>query len=405
MDSPSYPRRAIVALSVFVAVAYGTQLYALSVLITVNAAGGEFSISLLSAAFGGAAIVAGVLAPRVGRIADQHSVRGLMATGALLGGAALMLVSVANAEWQVVVVFWVLLGPSTAMTFYEPAYVAIGQWVSTSQRNRAIALLSLVAGFAGPVFIPLTGWMVTSFGWRWAAAALGGTLALVGGGGAFLLLPKGRPRGVRRQQTGSVQWRRFLTDRRLMAFSGAVILSFAVINTVFLHRVAVFEEAGFDVKLVAVLAGFSSLLTFPGRWFAPRIAERIQPIRIFIVSLWILAAVMVLAIIGEPTMVMWAFFVLFGIFFGALLPMRAVIMNDWYAGDDYGLLMGKQWAVAAVAGGAMPWLAGVLRDLFNGYEIPMLVVVVGMSAAALLGSVAHRASDVEAGRAASEHTH
>jgi MFS family permease len=393
MDTPAFPRRAVVSLAGLVAVAYGTQLYALSVMVTGKAAGGEFSISLLSAGFGGAAVVAGLSAPLVGRIADRHSVRGLIGFGALLSGAAFGLLAIATSGWQIIAAFWLLLGPATAMTGYEPAYVAIGQWVFATDRNRAIALVSVVGGLAGPIFIPLTGWMVTTIGWRLASGALGATMVVVGGIGAFLFLPKGGPGAETEFVSRSVPWRRFLDDRRLFAFSAAVLVSFGVLSSVFLHRVAVFEESGFDVRYVAFLAGMSSLFTFPGRWLAPRMAEKVPAISIFVGACAALAGVMLFAVAAKPAWVMWAFFALFGVFFGALLPMRAVIMNEWYAGDDFGLLMGKQWALAALAGGAMPWVGGVLRDAYGDYVVSMSIVVVGMAVAAVLGVVAGRASD------------
>jgi len=100
---------------VFVLVAFGVSLYAMSVLLTEEAAGGEFSISLLSAAFGGSAIVAGLLAPRVGRHADDHSVRGITLLGGLLGGVAMLLFAGAREPWHVLVAFWLFLGPAAAL--------------------------------------------------------------------------------------------------------------------------------------------------------------------------------------------------------------------------------------------------------------------------------------------------
>jgi hypothetical protein len=54
----------------------------MSVLLTEDAAGGDFSITLLSAGFGGSAVIAGMLAPRIGAHADDHSIRGLTLLGA-----------------------------------------------------------------------------------------------------------------------------------------------------------------------------------------------------------------------------------------------------------------------------------------------------------------------------------
>ncbi|MCH8991111.1 MAG: hypothetical protein IIA44_05095, partial [Acidobacteria bacterium] len=66
----------IAALSVLVMVAFGTLFYAYSIFITGEAAGAEYSISLLSLAWTGAVLVGGGFAFMVGRRADRHGVRG-----------------------------------------------------------------------------------------------------------------------------------------------------------------------------------------------------------------------------------------------------------------------------------------------------------------------------------------
>ncbi|MFV1999228.1 MAG: hypothetical protein ACC654_02585, partial [Acidimicrobiia bacterium] len=97
-----------------------------------------------------------------------------------------------------------------------------------------------------------------------------------------------------------------------------------------------------------------------------------------------------LATVGSPEAVMVAFFVTFSIFFGFLLPTRAVIMNGWYSGEDYGAVMGKQWAVAAVVGGVTPWLVGLARDTLGSYTWPLIALTGLVLAAVLFNEVAAR---------------
>src|SRR3954452_22896488 len=91
----------IAALCFVVSVAYGALYYGFAVLITEPAAGGEFSRSLLSGAYGGAVFTGGASAIPVVRLADRRGVRGLMALGAVLAAAGLFLFSMAEADWQV----------------------------------------------------------------------------------------------------------------------------------------------------------------------------------------------------------------------------------------------------------------------------------------------------------------
>jgi len=376
-------------MSLFVMVAFGVTLYAMSVLLTEDAAGGEFSISLLSAGFGGSAVIAGLLAPRIGAHADEHSIRGLTLLGGVMGAAAMFLFAVAQSPWVVLMAFWLLLGPAAGMALYEPAYVAVGHWVSADNRNKAIALLSLIAGLAGPLFVPATGFLLEAYGWRTTAAILGG-LFLVTAIGASAVYPKRKPGEHRDHELDRIRWSRFFRDHRLAYLTLAIILTFAAMNSLIFHRVAVFDEQGFDVAAIALLAGLSGLLTFPGRYLMPRAAEHVKATTLFTVACAGIVASLGFATFGTTTVAMVAFFVLFGIFFGILLPTRAVIMNGWYAGENYGAIMGKQWGAAAVVGGITPWLVGVIHDTLGSYTVPLVILTLMVALAALFNSAAAR---------------
>jgi MFS family permease len=381
-----YPRSTVAALSVLVFVSFGVQLYAMSVLLSENAAGGIFSISLLSAAFGGSVVIAGLLAPSVGRWADHHSVRGLMGVGGALAFGAMLIFSFSSHALVVLAAFWFLLGPAQAMTLYEPAFVAVGLWVGPDHRNRAIALLAVIGGLAGPVFIPVTGFAVDRFGWRPTAAGLGIAIVVTALVVTIGFYPSHTP-APRVVRPPKVRWRRFFVDRRLGLFTLSVVLLFASMNTMLFHRVAAFEEQGFSLASIAALAGLSSLLTFPGRYLAPRLAERFRASSVLTASAVGLALSMVLAVVGSPAVVMAAHFVFFGIFFGFTLPLRPVVMNEWYSGGEFGAVMGKQWSAAAVAGGLAPWLIGVVRDEVGSYAWPLLVLTIAVAAAAVFNEL------------------
>lgn len=391
-----YPTRSLVALATLVFVAFGVTLYSMSVLLTDRAAGSEFSISLLSAGFGGATVIGGLMAPLIGRYADEHSVRGIMAMGSALGAIAMVLIAGVTSPILMLAIFWILLGPAGAMTLYEPAFVAVSHWVGPGDRNRAIALLTLIAGLASPVFVPLSGYLVTAFGWRTTAVVLGFTYAAAGAL-AVLLFPSFKPRDHRSHAVKRFPWRQFVADRRLLLISLSVVLAFSSLNSLLFHRVAVFEEHGFEVAVVATLAGISGLLTLPGRYLMPTLSQRYRHTTLYALATSATAATMVLAIIGTPAWVMVTFFLSFGLFFGFVLPTRPVIMTDWYHGEDFGSIMGKQWSVAAVVGGLAPLMVGVVRDATGSYVLPIAGLIGATSVAVVATVLAGRS---EAGRMA-----
>jgi MFS family permease len=353
------------------------------VLITEPAAGGDFSRSLLSVAYGGAVLTGGAAAVPVGRLADRRGVRGLMAFGGLLGAAGLLLFAAATAGWQVLVVWWLLLGPATALCFYEPAYVAIQQAFEPERRAQAIAVLTLTAGLSGPIFTPLTGALVDGLGWRTATRVLAAAMACA----APVALVAVRARPVARQVSAQPAWRadlRPFRQPRLLTFTVAAVLAYGAIEAIVVHRVARFEELGFGLETVALWVAVAGLLTLPGRFLLPMLTRRARATAILAGVLAVLAVSTALMIGGGAYGQMVLSLALFGLVFGAALPLRAIVMGEWTATRVFGSVMGVQAALIALGRAGVPALTGGLHDLLDGYGAAMALLTGLLVAAAVL---------------------
>ena len=108
--------------------------------------------------------VSAVCSPRVGRIVDRLGARRLMATGSLI--YALSLLGLASAQGPAsYLACWVLMGIASALALSTPSSIAIVQ-IAGPRARQAIALLTIVGGFASTVFWPLTGALDAALGWR-----------------------------------------------------------------------------------------------------------------------------------------------------------------------------------------------------------------------------------------------
>ena len=382
----------LLILALLVAVSFGALFYAYSVLITDEAAGGRFSTTALSTAYAGFVLTGGLFAFAVGRVADRRGVRPLILVGSVLGALGLGLISIAAEAWHVIAASWLLLGPAGAMTFYEPAFVAVDQWFGPARRGAAIAALTVVGGLAGPIFLPLTGALVDSVEWRPTARVLALTLLGAGLLAAAFLPGHESDRHVSHQAPRVTA---LVGERRFVLFTVSIMLSYGALQAVFFHRIAVFEDAGFSVALAATWAGISSLLSFPGRFGAPLVRGRFSGLFLYATFAFAMALAVVVMIAATSTLLMVGHFVIFGLAFGGLLPLRAVVMGRWFSGGAYGSIMGTQWSLAAAAGALAPWLVGVARDVTGSYDGPMVGVVVALVASAVLAALARGAEAAE----------
>jgi MFS family permease len=385
--------RLIAALCLVVSVSYGALYYGFAVLITERAAGGEFSRGLLSAAYGGAVVSGGLAAVAVGRAGDRAGVRLVMALGALLAAGGLLAFASATHGWQVLAVWWLVLGPATAMTFYEPAYIAIQQAFPAADRARAIAALTLAAGFSGPVFTAGTGALVDALGWRDATRLL--ALALVACAPVAALLVRARPAPAPAHASPAdppagahaAAWGArlgALRARHVGLFTIGAIVAYGAIDATVVHRIARFEELGFGLGTVTLWAGISGLVTLPGRFLLPVLAERLRATDVFAIVLTVLAASTALMVSGDAYWQMALSFVLFGLVFGAALPLRAVVMGQWIATAVFGTVMGVQAALIAGGRAGVTAAAGGAHDVLDGYGVVMAILTALLVAGAVM---------------------
>lgn len=385
-------RRVVVSTALTVVVGFGCVLYGFSVYATDQAAGAEFSTSWLSLAFAGAVITSGLSAIPVGRIMDVRGVRGVIPIGGALTGSGLWLFSVTSDPWLVLVAWWLLIGPGTAAVYYEPAFLAINQWVAEVDRPKALGWLTVIGGLAGAIFIPLIERLTTWLGWRGAvqvaAAMVVGTSLLA----SLIWLPRGRgPHAAQRSIAGPLTSLR--DDPVFLWFTLAMMLAFAAMQGVIVHRLDLFAEAGFSLALVAAWAGAASLISLPGRYAGPVVGDRTSLVVTMVGVIGLLSVSTVLAATATTVFAMTSHFVVFGLVFGAVTPLRALMMNKWYAGDRFGAVMGVQKTATLLASSLGPLFVGVGRDLAGSYTTPMVAITalgaVAAGAVAMAGS-AHR---------------
>jgi cyanate permease len=159
------------------------------------------------------------------------------------------------------------------------------------------------------------------------------------------------------------------------------------VQAVIFHRIAVFEEAGFAVTVVAWWAAIAGLLSLPGRWIAPYASNRIRPVLVSAAVTLLMGTATFVAAIAVAPWHMATHFIAFGLAFGAATPMRAVVMGRWFSGPTYGRIMGAQWTVVATLAAVGPLLVGVLHDGVDSYTLPIaltavvFVVAAGLTAA------------------------
>ena len=368
--------------------------YAFSVFIEPVEAELGWSRGQMSGAFSLALLLSGLVAIPAGRWVDRNGARALMTAGSVLG----VLLVVAWSFTDNLFLFYLAqggIGLAMAATLYEVAFTVVAVWFRRN-RTRAMLIITMVAGLASTIFIPLATFLVETLDWRVALRLL--ALALVVGTVPLHALVLRRrpqdlglaPDGLRQDLGGTPE--RSVTPRAALRaptfwwLSAGFALDRVIIMAIAAHSVPLLLERGSSPALAAAVAGSIGLMQLAGRMFFLPFADRFPLGRLtaVIFSLHGFALLALLTLPGSPGL--WLFAALFGTANGAGTLAKASLIADTYGSAHYGGISGSIATLVAVLQIAGPLGAGALYDTFGAYDAVLwsLVLVSGLAALSVL---------------------
>lgn len=368
------------ALAVTQTVGYGVLYYAFGVILGPMGRDLRISNATAAGALTVAVLVTGLLSIPVGRWLDARGGHALMTTGSVLGSLAVLGWSQVHTAAQLYAIF-VLIGVASAMVLYEPAFAVVVAVTDPARRAKALLGVTLVAGFASSIFIPLTGQLVARLEWRPTLVLLAVLLAVVTVPLHGLALRRSKPvlDRAERHRRRSPSW--VLCDPAFWLLAATFVLHGAALAVIAVHLVLYLISLGHPAALAATLAGLLGLLSVTGR-VVTTLSTRWLPMAtiagvIFVgqgVAMWLLP------VLGRQVPGAIGCLVLFGLGFGVASIATPAILLDRYGAAGYGTVAGTLAAPVLVAKASAP-LGGALLVAAVGYR-PLVLSVAGACALA-----------------------
>ncbi|MBS7788385.1 MFS transporter [Roseococcus sp. SDR] len=122
--------------------------------------------STVFVAFSCAMLFTAFLGPRVGRAIDQYGGRVVLLASNLIFILGLAMLAMANGPVMLFAA-WLVLGLGMAMGLYDAGFATLAGLYGKDARS-AITGITLIAGFASTIGWPISGLMLSEFGWRGA---------------------------------------------------------------------------------------------------------------------------------------------------------------------------------------------------------------------------------------------
>jgi predicted MFS family arabinose efflux permease len=379
----------VVALAITTTIGYGVLYYAFSALLAPMAQDLRLSTTTATGALSTSVLVSAVMAIPVGRWLDLRGGRGVMTGGSVLAIVAVAGWSQVHSAWQLYAVF-VLIGIASAMVLYQPAFAVIVAITPPARRGNALLSVTLVAGFANSIFVPLAGQLIHSLGWRTTlvilAIVVATTLPLHG-----IVLRGTSPAAPATRREGTRSPARVLRDAGFWLIATAFVLHNAALAVIAVHLVTYLAQLGHPPTVAAGLTGLLGVLSVTGR-VVTTVAKRWLPITLITAAVMTLqgAAIGLLPFIGRTITGAAISLILFGLGFGIASVATPAVLLDRYGDQGYATIAGILATPTTIGRATAPLGAAALATTL-GYRPLILAAAVTCVVSAVALSLARRA--------------
>lgn len=349
--------------------------------------------------------ISGLIGVVMGRLTDKFDVRIAIGVAMALGTACYVLLADMHSLWQFYLYFGFGGGVCIGST-YAPVSAIVSKWFR-HKRALALGMALMGIGVGQMILSPVSARVIEVYGWRTAYLVLGVVMFVCALPALFLLGrrppetassdliggPSGSPDPAASPAEGMTtrQAARTVPFWMIMITGVAIAAGFYIVAA---HIVPAATDVGLAPTTAALILTVSSIAGLPGSmvgtWWLPKMLGHKW-------ALLVLSAGQAVALfLFAVTSSLWAFYavaILLGFCFSASTPVRQAMVPPLFGLKSIGAVLGfayLAWSVGALVG---PFLAGLIYDLTESYDLAFILggvlLLVGALSVYLWGS--HRA--------------
>jgi sugar phosphate permease len=341
----------------------------------------------------------GIIGPFAASVMDRWGVRRVILAALALLSLSVALTTRMQSQWQLTLLWGVLVGTGSGVTSLVLAAVIANRWFD-ERRGLVLGVLSAANATGQLIFLPSLASLVQSDGWRPAALLVSGAAAVV-----FVialifmrdrpedlgLLPYGRPAGtVFTQQRPLAPLPALAMASRTRAFwllAGTFFVCGASTNGLIgTHLIAACHDYGMhevqSARLLAMMGVFDILGTTASGWLTDRYSSRYLLFGYYTLRGISLLFLPLTLSQGANSLVV------FGVFYGldwiATVPPTVRLTSEAFGRENTGVIYGWIGASHQLGASVAAFGAGAIRTMLGDYQIAfwgagLLCVLAGVS--------------------------
>jgi MFS family permease len=332
-------------------------------------------------------VTMGVAAFGWGALSDRFGPRRVVLAGAVLLGVGLTWASRSASVLEFQLVYGVIVGLAGG-SFMAPMIATVTQWFD---EHRALAVSLVSAGLAvAPMTVsPFASWLIAVQGWRTAQL-------IIGVAAAVLLIPasllvRRPPSAPADAAVGGVAG----GTRGATAMQALKSPQFAVLALTFFaccaahsgpifHTVSYAIGCGLPPMTAVTIYSVEGLAGLGGRLMLGVLADRLGAKRVLIAGLVVQALAAGAYALASRLGEFYAVAVIFGLAYGGVMPLYAVLARAYFASRIMGTVLGAMTLASSFGMALGPAVGGWIFDTFQSYAwLYISSLAVGLGAAAI----------------------
>lgn len=326
----------------------------------------------------------GVAAFGWGALSDRFGPRIVVLAGALLLGLGLALASRAASLLEFQLIYGIVVGVAAGAVF-APMIATVTGWFDR-HRSLAVSLVSAGMGVAPMTISPFAQWLISAYDWRTAML----TIAV---GAWALLLPAAllvrRPPEMTASSPGMpAEGGEGMTAGQALRSPQFIVLGLtffcccAAHSGPIFHTVSYALACGLPAMTAVTIYSVEGLAGLGGRILFGLLGDRFGARRVVVAGLMVQAVGAGSYYFTRDVGEFYAVAILFGVAYGGVMPLYAVIAREYFPLRIMGTVFGGAAMISSLGMALGPAVGGWIFDTFHGYGY-LYIASFGMGLAAV----------------------
>lgn len=351
----------------------------------------------------------------IGWLTDRFGPRLPLFGGAVAMGLGFGLISQVDNIWQLYL-FYGLASVGAGVVWSLPM-ATVQRWF-TAKRSLAMGIAAAGIGAGAMVIAPVASFLILSYGWRTAYVIVAiGIFALLSlaawvisadpaqkgqtpyNAGAVVAPTTSTDVGRAAVESASLDWtlKQALVTRGFVMPTLVYLLSIFPVLMTMIHIVPFGEDVGIPKISAAGTMSIIGVTSIIGRIGVSSLVERVGWRYSVTIVCGTAALTTLLLLVTSKLWMLYLFAVIFGLCFGANAPLVPGILGSFFGTARLGAIIGACHALTVAGSSTGPFVAGIVFDHTQSYDLAFAIAAVFWALAAVL-SLAIRPPQRNAGR-------